>query len=221
MAKSKLVMNGQSAHEAVVFVIDDDASVREGLKSLFESVGLHVELFPSGSDFLASQIPDVPSCLILDVRLPGMSGLEFQRELKRVNIRLPIVFVTGHGDIAMSVRAMKAGAVEFLTKPYRDQDLLDAVSTALKWDRRRREYEKSISTLQKLFDSLSAREREVVKRVAAGRMNKQIAAELGVSEITVKVHRANAMRKMHARSLAELVRITDRLGVPSSGPRRS
>ena len=214
-------MNVQSTHEAVVFVIDDDASVREGLKSLFESVGLHVELFPSGNDFLASQIPDVPSCLVLDVRLPGMSGIEFQQELMRINIRLPIVFVTGHGDIPMSVRAMKAGALEFLTKPCRDQDLLDAVSAALEWDRTRRKYEGSLSTLQRLFDSLSVREREVVKGVTAGRMNKQIAAELGVSEITVKVHRANAMRKMHARSLADLVKMTDRLDVPNPGPWRS
>jgi RNA polymerase sigma factor (sigma-70 family) len=201
--------------DSVVFVIDDDASVRLALKSLFESVRLHVELFASVHGFLEIQIPDTPSCLVLDVRLPGRSGLDFQQQLARADIRMPIIFVTGHGDIPMSVRAMKAGAFEFLTKPLRDQDLLDAVSTALEQDRMRREYERSMAMLRKHFNTLSAREREVLQRVVAGRLNKQIAAELGISEITVKVHRANAMRKIQARSLAELVRMVDRLGMTS------
>jgi len=201
--------------ESVVFVVDDDRSVREALKSLFESVGLQVAMFGSAADFLESQLPDIPSCLVLDVRLPGLSGLEFQEELLKANIHVPIIFITGHGDIPMSVRAMKAGAIEFLTKPFRDQDLLDAVRVGVARDRIRREEEKSSSTLRRHYASLTAREKEVIGFVTAGLLNKQIAAELGVSEITVKVHRGNIMRKMNARSLAELVRMADLLGLGS------
>jgi FixJ family two-component response regulator len=205
-------MKAPSNVESVVFVVDDDPSVRAALKSLFESVGLHIELFGSATAFLESQLPDIPSCLVLDVRLPGRSGLEFQDELLRANIQVPIIFITGHGDIPMSVRAMKAGAVEFLTKPFRDQDLLDAARVALERDRTRREEAKSTATLKAHFASLTPREKEVIGLVTAGLLNKQIAAKIGVSEITVKVHRGNIMRKMHARSLAELVRMADLLG---------
>ena len=206
-------MTPQSTIESIVFVVDDDASIREALKSLFESVGLHVKVIGAATAFLNSQLPDIPSCLVLDVRLPGLSGLDFQDELARANIHMPIIFITGHGDIPMSVRAMKAGAVEFLTKPFRDQDLLDAVRVALERDRKRRDDEKSTATLRAHFASLTAREKEVIGFVTAGLLNKQIAGKMGVSEITVKVHRGNIMRKMHARSLAELVRMADLLGV--------
>jgi FixJ family two-component response regulator len=206
-------MKAQPDKETVVFVVDDDPSVREALKSLFESVGLHVEAFGSAAAFLDSRRPDVASCLVLDVRLPGLSGLEFQNELTHSGIHLPIIFITGHGDIPMSVRAMKAGAVEFLTKPFRDQDLLDAVRVALERDRIRREDEKSVAALTANFALLTAREKEVLGFVTAGLLNKQIAAEMGLSEITVKVHRGNIMRKMQARSLAELVRMADLLGI--------
>jgi FixJ family two-component response regulator len=194
---------------SVVFVVDDDASVRAALKELFESVGLKVKLFASGNTFIEEPIPETPCCLVLDVRLPQMSGLKFQEELARAEVNVPIIFLTAHGDIPMAVRAMKAGAVDFLTKPFRNQDVLDAVYTALEQDSVRREKQQSSSTLRERFESLSARERDVVTRVAAGGLNKQIAAELGLSEVTVKVHRAKAMRKMHAKSLAELVRMTD------------
>lgn len=194
---------------SVVLVIDADASVRAALKELFESVGLKVKLFASGTAFLEEPIPETPCCLVLDVRLPRMSGLKFQEELTRAAVNVPIIFLTAHGDIPMAVRAMKAGAVDFLTKPFRNQDVLDAVYTALEQDSVRREKEQSSSTLRECFESLSARERDVVSRVAAGEPNKQIAAELGLSEVTVKVHRAKAMRKMHAKSLAALVRMTD------------
>jgi FixJ family two-component response regulator len=200
----------------VVFVIDDDASLRAALKELFESVGLHVELFGSGDGFLANKRPDATSCVVLDVRLPGISGLKVQEELAKAKTHLPIVFLTGHGDIPMAVHAMKAGAVDFLTKPFRNQDLLDAVTTALEQDRAQRAKEQTNSTIQENFGSLSARERDVVARVAAGGLNKQIAADLGVSEVTVKVHRANAMRKLRAKSVAELVRMTDLLGITPS-----
>jgi len=196
-----------------VFIVDDDASIRDALAELLLSVGLRVETFGSAAEFLQSKLPDVPGCLVLDVRLPGLSGLDFQTELARAGIRLPIVFITGHGDIPMSVRAMKAGAVEFLTKPFREQDMLDAIQVALDKDRARREQDKKVSDLRTLFESLTNREQEVIGLVTAGLMNKQIAAEIGVSEITVKVHRSNVMRKMGARSLADLVLMAEVLGV--------
>ena len=197
----------------IVFVVDDDVSVRESLRDLLESVGLRVEVFESADAFLASRLPDVASCLVLDVRLPGRSGLEFQAELAKAGISLPIIFITGHGDIPMSVRAMKSGAVEFLTKPFRDQDLLEAVRAAIDRDRALREQESSIATLKTRFASLTAREIEVIAYISAGFLNKQIAAEMGISEVTVKVHRRNIMKKMNARSLAELVRMADLLSV--------
>ena len=207
-----------SSSGSCVFLIDNDASLRAALKELFESVGLHVEFFASGSAFLENRPPEsTNSCLVLDARLPGMSGLRFQEELTKVKIHVPIVFLTGHGDIPMAVRAMKAGAVDFLTKPFRNQDLLDAVFTALEQDRAHREKEQASSTLRENFDSLSARERDVVAGVTAGRLNKQIAADLGVSEVTVKVHRAKAMRKLLVKSVQELVRMTDLLGVTPLG----
>lgn len=206
-------MNERPSPEPIVFVIDDDASVRDSLKNLLESVGLHAELFASTQAFLNFRRPDVPSCLVLDVRLPGLTGLEFQNELLNLGIFLPIIFVTGHGDIPMSVRAMKLGAVEFLTKPFRDQDLLEAVRLALERDRARRRDEKKFAALHAHFESLTAREKEVIGFISAGLSNKQIAAEMRISEATAKVHRANIMRKMEARSLAELVRMADALGV--------
>ena len=215
-APSGVTKNSSSG--SCVFVIDNDASLRAALKELFESVGLHVEFFASGSAFLENRPPEsTNSCLVLAVRLPGMSGLRFQEELARAEVNIPIIFLTGHGDIPMAVRAMKAGAVDFLTKPFRNQDLLDAVSTALDQDRARRAKEQASSTLRESFNSLSARERDVVAGVTAGRLNKQIAADLGVSEVTVKVHRANAMRKLRVKSVQELVRMTDLLGVTPSG----
>jgi len=201
------------AATSIVFVVDDDVSVRESLRDLLESVGLRVEVFESADAFLASRLPDVACCLVLDVRLPGRSGLEFQAELTKAGISLPIIFITGHGDIPMSVRAMKSGAVEFLTKPFRDQDLLEAVRAAIDRDRARREQESSIATLKTRFASLTAREIEIIGYVSAGFLNKQIAAEMGISEVTVKVHRRNIMKKMNARSLAELVRMADLLSV--------
>jgi RNA polymerase sigma factor (sigma-70 family) len=200
---------------SVVFVIDDDPSVRSSLKFLLSSVGLEVESFESAETFLQRKPPDAPSCLVLDVRLRGLSGLDFQHELAARNIRIPIVFVTGHGDIPMSVRAMKAGAIEFLTKPYRDQDLLDAVRIALEQDRARREQERDISDLQQRFDSLTPREQEVISMVVSGMLNKQIAGELGTAENTVKVHRSRAMEKMNAQSFADLVRMIEKLKGPA------
>ena len=197
----------------VVFVIDDDASVRAALSSLIRSVGLRVEVFASASEFLAAKRTDGPSCLILDVRLPGMSGLNFQAELAKTNAIIPIIFITGHGDIAMSVKAMKAGAVEFLTKPFRDQDLLDAIKLALERARSRDESEKALSELRAKFETLSPREKEVMTRVTSGLLNKQSAVELGVSEVTVKVHRGSVMQKMGAKSLADLVRMADTLAI--------
>ena len=199
----------------VVFVVDDDPSVRSSLKFLLSTVGLHVESFESADTFLHKNPPDVPSCLVLDVRLPGLSGLDFQRELAARKISIPIVFLTGHGDIPMSVRAMKAGAVEFLTKPFRDQDLLDAVRIALERDRARREQEKEVMIVQRRFDSLTSREREVISMVVSGKLNKQIADQLGTAESTVKVQRSRALEKMHAESLVELVRMIEKLNFPS------
>jgi len=197
----------------IVYVVDDDADVRDGLKALFESVGLRCEVFGSAAQFLTRSGAEVVSCLVLDVRLPGLSGLDVQAQLAEAQISIPVIFITGHGDIPMTVKAMKAGAVEFLTKPVREQDLLDAVGAALQRDRIRRDREDEIRDLRTRFDALSAREREVVARVVAGLMNKQIAAELGVSEVTVKVHRHNAMQKLGARSVADLVRMADALGL--------
>jgi FixJ family two-component response regulator len=202
-----------AAGEPVVFVIDDDTSMREALQSLFRSVGLRVEVFGSAPEFLQSNLPNVASCLVLDIRLPGVSGLDFQVELAETGIYIPIIFMTGHGDIPMSVQAMKAGAVDFLTKPFRHQEMLHAVNRALAADRKRRVEEKTVSDLRVLFESLTPREREVLVLVTAGLVNKRIAAELGVSEITVKVHRSHVMRKMRTRSLAHLVRIADTLGI--------
>ncbi len=195
----------------IVFVIDDDASVRRAIKRLVESVGLQVEVFESAAGFLQAERPDAPSCLVLDIRLRGVSGLDFQQELAKANLHIPIIFVTAHGDIPMTVRAMKAGAVEFLTKPFRDQDLLDAVQSGLERDRARREREVEIAGLRERFESLTAREREVVVMVVSGMLNKQIAAELGTAENTIKVHRSRAMEKMQAQSLAELVKMVERL----------
>jgi FixJ family two-component response regulator len=197
----------------VVFVIDDDASVRAALSSLVRSAGLRVEVFASASEFLAAKRTDGLSCLILDVRLPGMSGLQFQAELAKANSVIPTIFITGHGDIPMSVKAMKAGAVEFLTKPFRDRDLLDAIQVALERARSRNESENAVSELRAKFESLSSREQEVMAGVTSGILNKQVAVELGVSEVTVKVHRGNVMRKMGAKSLADLVRMADTLAI--------
>jgi FixJ family two-component response regulator len=201
---------------STVFIIDDDASVREALGSLFRSVGLRVELFGSALEFLQGRVADTPGCLVLDVRLPGLSGLDFQTQLAASGIHLPIIFMTGHGDIPMSVRAMKAGAVDFLAKPFREQDMLDAVTAAIECDTRRRRDAEAISTLKSLFSTLTPREREVLAHVTSGLMNKQIAAILGLSEITVKIHRGNLMRKMGAKSLADLVRKAEALGIATS-----
>lgn len=201
------------AARSIVFVVDDDTSVREAISSLLRSVGLQVEVFGTAAEFLKNKPPDVTACLILDIRLPGVSGLDFQVELAAANIHIPIIFITGHGDIPMTVRAMKAGAVEFLTKPFRDQDLLDAVQIALERDRARRAQDKTVHELRNHYEALTPREQQVMGFVTAGLMNKQIAAELGVSEITVKVHRGSAMKKMGARSLADLVRMADALGI--------
>jgi FixJ family two-component response regulator len=199
--------------DPVVLVIDDDMAIRESLASLFQSVGLQVKVFGSAPEFLRSSLPDAPSCLVLDVRLPGISGLDFQMDLETAGIRIPIIFMTGHGDIPMSVQAMKAGALDFLTKPLRHQEMIHAVTRALAVDRKRRADAKTVSDLRLLYESLTPRERDVLALVTAGKMNKLIAAELGVSEITVKVHRSRLMRKMHTRSLADLARIADSLGI--------
>ena len=200
--------------EATVFVIDDDESIREALKDLIESVGLHVETFTSAQQFLQSQRADVPGCLVLDVRLPGLSGLDLQRQLAAANIHTPIIFVTGHADISMTVRAMKGGAVEFLTKPFRDQELLDAIRQALDRDRVERAEQTEIAELRTRFDSLTPRESQVLRLVITGLLNKQIAARLGTSEITIKQHRHQVMQKMQAESLADLVRMAQKLGIP-------
>jgi FixJ family two-component response regulator len=207
------MMKEPSRSQPIVFVVDDDPSMRAALTNLFRSMDLGVEVFGSASELLQTKLPDVVSCLVLDIRLPGVSGLDFQTRLAEAGIHIPIVFMTGHGDIPMSVRAMKAGAIDFLIKPFRDQDMLDAVTSALERDRKKRDDEKAVSELRFLFESLTPREREVIALVTAGLMNKQIAAELDVSEITVKIHRGHVMRKMKARSLADLVRMAETLGV--------
>jgi len=202
-----------SAKESIVFVVDDDASMRRGLANLFQSVGLKVEVFGSASDMLQSNLPDVASCLVLDIRLPGLSGLDFQAELAKANIHMPIIFMTGHGDIPMTVRAMQGGAADFLTKPFRDQDMLDAVVTAIERDRKRREAGKIVANLQALLETLTSRERQILALVSSGLMNKQIAAEVGLAEITVKIHRGHIMKKMGAKSLVDLVKKAETLGI--------
>jgi FixJ family two-component response regulator len=200
--------------KAIVFVVDDDPSMRRSLDSLLRSVGHEVRLFSSAPEFMQAARTDAPGCLLLDVRLPGMSGLAFQQELARAGVRLPIIFITGHGDVPMTVRAMKAGAVEFLTKPFDDQVLLDAIHAALERDRARRRDEASLAALRARYDGLTERERQVIGHIVAGRVNKRTATELGLSVATVKVHRGQVMRKMQAKSVAELVRMADRLGLP-------
>ena len=211
-------MNKRDDQQPVVVVIDDDELVREAVSDLLRSVGLQTKRFASVTDFLKWKLPDAPSCLVLDVRLPGLSGLDFQTELIKGHVQIPIVFMTGHGDIPMSVRAIKGGAVDFLAKPFRDQDMLDAVQTGLEQDRARRKTANVTVQLRSAFDLLTPREQEIMKLVTEGMMNKQIAGEIGVSEVTVKFHRGNVMRKMGAKSVAELVRMADALGRRQTRP---
>ena len=201
------------AREPLIFIVEDDELMRRALSNLFQSVGLEVEMFGSAAEMLQTKLPDVASCLVLDVRLPGQSGLDFQAELAKANIQIPIIFMTGHGDIPMTVRAMKGGAVDFLTKPFRDQDMLDAVAMAIERDRKRRESDKDAADLQTHFETLTSRERDILALVSSGLMNKQVAAELGLAEITVKIHRGHIMKKMGAKSLADLVMKAETLGI--------
>jgi FixJ family two-component response regulator len=210
--------NIASGEEPIVYVVDDDASVREALRNLFRSVGLRVEVFGSAPEFLQSKLPDVASCLILDIRLPRLSGLDFQLDLAKAGIHIPIIFMTGHGDIPMTVRAMKAGAVDFLTKPFRDHDMLDAVTTAIARDRNSRNEARALSDLHARLMTLTAREQEVLALVTTGLMNKQVAAEIGIAEITVKIHRGHIMKKMGAKSLADLVKMAQTLGIQRAAP---
>jgi FixJ family two-component response regulator len=212
------VAAGPAVLTPVVFIVEDDEELRLALDNLFRSVGLECRMFGSAPEFLKAVPADAPGCLVLDIRLPGVSGLEFQAQLARTGANLPIVFMTGHGDIPMSVRAMKAGAVDFLTKPFRDQDMLDAVSAAIEIDRRRRETDGAEREVRKRYESLSPREREVMVLVTRGLMNKQVAGELGLSEITVKLYRGQAMRKMNAASLADLVRMAEQLALHNERP---
>ena len=208
-------MTRVSEQEPVIFVVDDDASVRRALDNLLRSKGFRVQAFASVEEYRESELPDAPACMVLDVRMPGQSGLEFQREINESGPQIPIIFITGHGDIPMSVGAMKAGAIEFLTKPFSDQDLVGAIHIGLEKDRARRRDNEVLTTLRARYETLTAREREVMASVVVGKMNKQIAADVNLSEISVKVHRGQVMRKMRASSLAELVRIADKLGVSS------
>jgi FixJ family two-component response regulator len=214
------MMNEKSEPQHIVFVVDDDESMRVALTYLFQSMSLHVKVFSSAAELLKSKLPDIASCLVLDIRLPGMSGLDFQVEMTKSGIHIPIIFMTGHGDIPMSVQAMKAGAIDFLTKPVRPQEMIHAVTRALAADQKRRAGEKTVSDLRLLYESLTPRERDVFALVTAGMMNKLIAEELGVAEITIKVHRSHVMRKMRTRSLADLARIADALGIRPDKPKR-
>ena len=207
-----------SAREPLVFIVEDDESMRKALSNLFQSMGLEVQMFGSAAEMLQGELPDVASCLVLDIRLPGLSGLDFQAELAKANIRMPIIFMTGHGDIPMTVRAMKGGAVDFLSKPFRDQDMLDAVTVAIERDRKRRETDKIVANLRTHFETLTPREREILALVSSGLMNKQIAAELSLAEITVKIHRGHIMKKMGAKSLADLLRKAETLGIRRAKP---
>jgi FixJ family two-component response regulator len=220
VSAARLAGKGTSGNpsEELVVIVDDDRMLSTALARLFKSVGLGSAAYGSAAELLAAKFPDVPSCLLLDVRLPGLSGLDLQGELNRRGIKVPIVFMTGHGDIPMSVEAMKGGAVDFLTKPFRDQQMLDAVSDAIARDRARREEQQSLAALTASYATLSAREREIMGLVTKGLMNKQVAAEVGLSEVTVKIHRGNVMKKMAARSLADLVRMAESLGIFGRGP---
>lgn len=206
----------ENGDQPIVFIVDDDASMRRALTNLFESVGLKVEAFGSAPQLLQAKPPQVPSCLVLDIRLPGASGLDLQSDLAKANIQTPVIFITGHADVPMTVRAMKGGAIDFLTKPVRDQDILDAVQAAIERDRKRRDLNKTVSNVRSRFESLSSRERDVLALVTSGLMNKQVAAQLGLAEITVKIYRGQIMRKMGAKSLADLVRMSEALGIRPS-----